>query len=103
MAACSLLYTPSSSLLPFLSLTGAASAIPVQPPAPQVSPQARALPLTVDQPLVASLVPPSCARSLGGIVHDLNGRDGNGRRCTDHKLTSTPLFSLSLLSFCSGE
>lgn len=58
MAACSLLHTPSSSLLPFLSLTGAASAIPVQPPAPQVSPQARALPLTVDQPLVASLVPP---------------------------------------------
>lgn len=51
---------PDGSPLPrtFLSLSILLEVpLPIQPPAPQVSPQARALPLTVDQPLVASAVP----------------------------------------------
>ncbi len=45
----------------------------------------------------------SCTRSLDGLVHDPNRRDGNGRQYTLHGLTSTPLFSFSLPSFCSRE
>ncbi len=48
-------WQPAPSFIPFLSLT---LQYPFSHPPPQVSPQARALPLTVDQPLVASLVPP---------------------------------------------